>query len=377
MNKNQVDIDEHLLLQYLQGNANGELCASVEAWLKADSRNRKHLDQLESLWMETGKLTPAPVAVDVEAAWLRLSSLVMRYDETGQAGTTHHPEEKELNGSSHQRNEKTIRIRPYRTILRAAAMIILLIGIYGIYRWMSKQGKEVELVSGIGVIHDTLPDGSTVILNTNSKLTRLKSFNKDFREVTLTGEAFFEVKHDAAHPFIVRAGIASIRVLGTTFLVRAGGPCQGGGTLSGYRDPDRVVEVKVAEGRVMLFTIDPTSGDSAALILTSGETVGVQSGSSMPVKGGLTAPDDHFWANRTLEFRGTALSEVFMFLNKYYSTNVTVSDPNILSCRLTASFVNEPIDRILNIIAESFGLNLAMQGHDYHFTGHGCSKKIN
>ena len=56
MDQNRQDIEEHLLLQYLQGNADEALIASVEAWLKADGRNRQHLDQLESLWLETGRI---------------------------------------------------------------------------------------------------------------------------------------------------------------------------------------------------------------------------------------------------------------------------------------------------------------------------------
>lgn len=65
-----------------------------------------------------------------------------------------------------------------------------------------------------------LPDGTTVFLNADSRITYAADFNVAAREVTLTGEAYFDVKHDAAHPFIIHTGKADIKVLGTAFNVR-------------------------------------------------------------------------------------------------------------------------------------------------------------
>ena len=72
MNPNESHIEEQLLLQYLLGNCDTFDCSRVEAWLSESKANRQLLDKLEALWLETGKLDPAPVAVNVEAAWEKM-----------------------------------------------------------------------------------------------------------------------------------------------------------------------------------------------------------------------------------------------------------------------------------------------------------------
>ena len=393
MDQNRHDIDENLLLQYLQGNADETLKVSVEAWLNADRGNRKILDQMESLWLETGRISPAPVVVDVEAAWINMEYRLIMTDQVSLADRnpasgelpalqqmqssdlltrsgTRKLHEKTATISSGEpglhRKEKTIRMLYARYIFRAAAMIVLLIGLYSLYWQFLKPVNEIVLSGETRVLHDTLPDGSKITLNRESKLVYPDKFSKYQRTVKLTGEAFFEVKHDAAHPFVVDAGLARIRVLGTSFSVKT----QTQPTRMG--NPVRVVEVTVIEGSVMLFTVDVKSGDTASVILASGETGVLESGSSRPVLSGLAAPDNTFWANRSLDFRGTALRDVLTLLKKYYPVSITVSNPEILECRLTASFVNEPVSRILLVISESFGLRLEGRGENYLLTGNGC-----
>jgi len=359
MNQKPQDIDENLLLQYLLGNANDEYRTSVETWLDADSRNRLHLDQLESLWLETGKLSPAPVAVDVERAWNKISTRIGNHEASlSSAGLG-----------------KIIRMRPVRYLMRIAAVILLMAGIFSVYKLVTKPGNEIELASGMSVIYKTLPDGSKVTLNQNSRLTYPSQFDQGNREVRLIGEGFFEVKHDKAHPFIVNGGEANVRVLGTTFSVRVRPADETKQSKWGY--PMRFVEVKVTEGRVMLYSVHPESHDTASLILTSGETGIWNATSAGPVRTGTTLPDDTYWANRSLDFRSTALSEIIGIIEKYYPVRITVSDPAILNCRLTASFVNESAGRMITVIAESFGLNLEASGQNYHLTGHGCNKEHN
>ena len=63
--------DDSLLLQYLLGKAGEEERRKIEAWLHDSAGNREYLDSLEKIWVEAGRITPAPVAVDVTAAWNR------------------------------------------------------------------------------------------------------------------------------------------------------------------------------------------------------------------------------------------------------------------------------------------------------------------
>jgi transmembrane sensor len=347
MKQNGQNIDEHILLQYLLGNADEASRARVEEWLKAAGGNRRHLDRLESLWLETGRIIPPPVAVDVDAAWNRLNTRIGMED--------HQP--------ASLRDRWTT-----KAIWAAAASVLLIVGIFTIFK-LAEGSRQIEIASLDKVLIDTLPDGSRIILNRNSTLTCPEVFDAGFREVKLSGEACFDVKHDSLQPFFVDAGIAKVRVMGTSFRVNT--------HPDGVTDPDGVVEVSVTQGRVMLFRVDETLGDTLSLFLMAGESGMMKEGTLRPVKTDAASPDDLFWANHTLDFRSTALSEVFVLLEKYHPVKVSVNDPAILDCRLTASFVNEPADRILAVIAESFGLKLEVNGNKYQLTGNGCSKAGN
>ena len=85
----------------------------------------------------------------------------------------------------------------------------------------------------------TLPDGSNIYLNRNTILSYQKNFGRDDRNVTLSGEAFFDIAPDTEKPFIVDAGKASVKVVGTSFNVIT-------------NNHDSAVEVFVKTGKVML-----------------------------------------------------------------------------------------------------------------------------
>jgi len=345
MNQNQGNIDENLLLQYLLGNAGAEEQKDIEGWLNKSEENRAHLDRLESLWLETGKLDPAPVAVDVESAWQKVS---VRMDQAGKE-------------RSIEQKGKILEVKWLKFALGAAAMVLLFIGIYSLYRIVMKPVQERILTSVDKVLTDTLPDGSHISLNKNSNLVYPEQFEGKTREVKLTGEAFFDIRHDSVKPFIVDAGSAKIKVLGTAFRISA------------Y--PDSAVEVNLTRGRVMFFTINARTGDTNKVILIAGTKGVLPLKSIIPVLVEKSTPDDLFWFDHSLEFSSTKLSSVFRLLEKYYSVTIRVSNENINNCLLTASFADDPIDRILNVIAESFDLKVISNNQTYLLTGNGSNEE--
>jgi ferric-dicitrate binding protein FerR (iron transport regulator) len=336
MNQDIPDIDETLLLKFLLGQASETEMAAVAAWLDGDPAHRDLLDSLESLWLETGRLVPAPVAVDVDRAWNRME---MRM------------------ASDADRHDGIRRLRTSRAAWAAAASVLLIAGLFALYE-LTRPAPRVHLASAEQVRTDTLPDGSAVTLNRHSSLDFPAGFTGRVREVILVGDAFFRVKHDPKQPFVVDAGPAKIRVLGTSFRVST--------------RPGRVVEVAVAEGRVMLFRVDERTGDTLSLDLTAGQRGVMKHGSPVPADMDTVSPDGLFWANRSFDFRGTPLSRVFSLLQQHYPVKIAVGNPGILDCRLTATFVNEPAGKIIKIISESFGLKLESEGENYRLSGDGC-----
>lgn len=96
---------------------------------------------------------------------------------------------------------------------------------WGVYSLRTDQEKKIQAFNTVSVPHGqrqkmVLPDSTVVVLNTGSTLRSPDVFNKNQREVELEGEAYFIVKKDAAHPFIVRSGRQQVLVIGTSFSVR-------------------------------------------------------------------------------------------------------------------------------------------------------------
>jgi len=200
-----------------------------------------------------------------------------------------------------------------------------------VFRW-----QEGRYVTGVGeqrVV--TLLDGSVIEINTNSALK--VHFSAQQRAISLIkGEAFFRVAHDAARPFVVTAGEADVKAVGTQFNVRMGSD----GTL-----------VSVVEGTVEVRddAAQAPSGstvETAAIRVTSGEQARIA-----PVRAGdsahrlaiakVTASTPRqaaSWTRGRVEFEDTPIGDVLSEFQRYQETNVTFDDDAIRQIKLTGSF---------------------------------------
>lgn len=118
---------------------------------------------------------------------------------------------------------KKISLLGYLGRIAAAAIFLLLISLTG-YLYIDKINIQTAIAQMYTISAEkgerasvTLPDGTKVYLNAKSTLSYPASFSLNERTVQLTGEAYFEVKHDADAPFIVKTAEIQIKVLGTTF----------------------------------------------------------------------------------------------------------------------------------------------------------------
>lgn len=157
-----------------------------------------------------------------------------------------------------------------------------------------------------------LADGTTVWLNADSRLVYPDRFTGNTREVTLEGEAYFKVSHDARHPFIVKAGQLSTRVLGTEFNVRS------------YKESD--AHVTLVEGSVQVNTPYATRcivpGEDAHFI-----------GKSFLV--------DHVdtetytaWRSGEFYFDNETFLTIAQEIGKWYNVNVVFNNPDRMDTRL-------------------------------------------
>ena len=184
--------------------------------------------------------------------------------------------------------------------------------------------------------HIVLADGSRVMLAPESRLTLGPSFGDGARAVTLDGEAFFSVEHDAAKPFVVRTARVVITDLGTRFDVQAYGA-------------DSAVAVGVTDGRVSLTMTAPVL---RAVTLTAGDLGTMSAGRPFILEHHAGDRLD-VWTSGRLEFRKTPLRDVLRAIDRWYGVRVQLGDAALGSRPLTASFGDESITEILLVITRS------------------------
>lgn len=227
----------------------------------------------------------------------------------------------------------------------AAALIfaaLLLVSGYEVFFNPSAKRNLLELSVNSHVLNTfTLPDGTLVSLNSNTKLIYPKKFVGSTREVTIEGEAFFDVKPNKTKPFIIYAGNAQIKVLGTSFNVNA------------YPE-SKLVEVTVETGRVQVLDKTDKSVQTNELILTPGDKGTLIFESNSLTKTTNQNPNFLAWKTRNLIFKATSLDEVIQDLANVYKVDIRIADSNLNKLLLTAQFNNYSLDFILEVIETTF-----------------------
>jgi ferric-dicitrate binding protein FerR (iron transport regulator) len=216
-----------------------------------------------------------------------------------------------------------------------------------------------------------LPDGSIVWLNANSNLTYDKDFGKTLREVKLTGEAFFDVVKDHAHPFVIHTKVIDVKVLGTQFNVKAY-PNEAYTETSLIRGS---VEVTVKNRSNEKHYLKPNEKISVANNMES-ETAGVETHSKPLI---LTETLTYYhadstvietsWVDNKLTFQeNETFRQVALKMERWYGVNISFADEEVTEIRLYGSFTSETINQALEALHEGFGFNYKITGNNILIT---------
>ena len=366
MKDEEQHIDYDLLGKYLSGECSEEEARSVETWRSSSKTNQEEFDRLAKLWREADSLTghtPAPVNLD--AAWDRLQGRLfgdevkteksVSEEKTKVTEEDTSPEEKESE-TSVRTLEKETKVRPLSYYLsRIAAILVVGLLVYSIFLMTGGEPEQVVVLAENDITVTDLPDDSKVTLNENTKISYPEKFKSEERAVELSGEAYFEVERDEEKPFIVHAHNAMVRVLGTSFNVRA-------------IEEEIEISVTVEEGKVRLSDQD----DVAFVVLEQNEKGIFNRSTGHIEKYKKSEGGEMRWRPRTVMFRDTQLSTVFDTLEKLYDTEIQVKNEDILSCMLTAKFENNDIEEILDNIAINFNLTIEKNNNTFEISGEGC-----
>jgi ferric-dicitrate binding protein FerR (iron transport regulator) len=205
----------------------------------------------------------------------------------------------------------------------AAILVIgLLIGSAVTYLISSAKGTAEQLVFETPRGEKsmvTLPDGSEVWLNANSRLV-YNSFSSNHRQVELKGEAFFKVARNEKAPFVVKTNECDIEVLGTTFNVMA------------YDEFGRK-EITLLTGKVNVQT------ENAEQVLSPGQALILRDDQIKVVE--VSATEASAWVENKFNFRNIPLTELMKRLENWYDVDITLENKSGKEVNFTGTFKNE------------------------------------
>lgn len=328
------NFDEHIderIARHLAGETTPEEDAALQAWAAQSPENQRYFADLQAIWEKSPSLRPAASrAVDTETALKKVKARL-------RGGNTMRP--------------LTVRMN---FLWKAAAGIALaLAAVYFLWLRQSPAPSSVIAASGSAVT-DTLTDGSVVTLSRQSGLALAAKFNKRERRLRLHGEAYFEVKPDTARPFIVEVSDIEVRVVGTAFNVD-------------NATDSNAVTVLVTEGKVQVSV----RGQSLLLLAGDAALYDKRAGTLSRMETQQNPPP----MNRVFFFDATPLPEVTRQVGKAYGIKITLKNKALEKCVLTARYNNLPPERVLDLIAESFSLQLSKTGTgEYTLDGEGCGE---
>lgn len=189
----------------------------------------------------------------------------------------------------------------------------------------------------------TLADGTRVWLNAESRLRYPVAFIGQQRIVSLTGEAYFEVKHDPARPFKVMVNGTEIQVLGTHFNVNA------------YKD-EPTVSATLLEGRIKLLT--PTG---KSVNLRPGQQALVDSANNIKVTDGADLQKVVAWQKGLFEFDNTPLTVIMRKIGRWYDVDIVYEGAPDQQGYGGGINKNQPLSTVLKLL-EANGVHFRLEG---------------
>jgi transmembrane sensor len=231
--------------------------------------------------------------------------------------------------------------RLYVQIASVAAAIIIISSATWYFNRVNPTVEQADtaLVNIIApkIMEITLADGSKVWLNARSVFRYPKTFGSKNRQVELIeGRAFFDVKHQTSHPFIVKTKSLNITVLGTSFDVRT------------YQK-EGTTKVSVLTGKVGI-TLTGNTSQHAIMLLPKQQIV--LSKANNQLKKEITRESVvNLWCKSPLVFEQENLNNIFKAIEKQYNTHIRVDNKKLLDERISITLGNQRLDTIMEILS--------------------------
>jgi transmembrane sensor len=322
---------ETLIAAYLSGEASTEERAELSAWIAADEENFRVFTEYRKSW-SLFEASNIEKNMDMDAEWDAISKRLGLEEETV---------------------VREMKSAPIRRFLRVAAILLIFLGPGLFYYWNYMRPADEFIFAETHFIESTLPDGTMVSLNAGSTIQIREHFNVNERNVSLDGEAYFDVAHNKEKAFVIEAEGLNIRVLGTSFYVNTNGD-------------ENTTEVVLVSGEVKLeyngkeLLMKP--GQKALVLREFGELVIRENDD----------PNFLSWKTEHLEFTDTPFGDIVALLQKVYHKDIVILNPEIRNCRVTATFDGQSLEAVLLVLQSTLDLNVRPNGSAIEISGNGC-----
>jgi transmembrane sensor len=329
MENNNIHINIDLLVRFFADEVSTVEREQVLNWKEASTENKKQFEELWIVWQTMDK-TSMQNEINIEAEWNHLLSTI-----------------------DQKANHKTRSIS-LSGFLRIAAAIFIAFGLF-YYGLNLISGNSVK-TNSTETREIILSDGSRVTLNAGSKLSYKRNFGKELRVVSLQGEAFFEVKKNPDRPFIVQLGDAEIKVLGTSFNVKA------------YKNENKI-EVTVAEGLVSLYD---KNMEQKKVLAAKGEKA-VFNKQQKIIKKQINEDRNYIsWKTRIIVFDNENLANIASALENVYHKDIILQNSALNNCTVTTKFENKDLDTVLKVLKSTLDIHIEEKEGKIIISGEGC-----
>lgn len=309
MNMDNEYIIEELLVRYCEGKVSEEEATYVKRWMKSSTENRRMAQRINRLCLAADTLDMEE-SIDTTRAFgkVRKRIAIHRLRLTG------------------------------KWLQRIAALLfipLLTLWLLQNYNSPTEAPTLVEIHTRPGMSSSfTLPDGTLVYLNSASSLTYPASFDGDVRNVSLKGEAYFEVSHDPKKKFIVSTPHDTrIEVLGTHF------------NLEAYEEEEKVLAT-LLEGKINFFFYNDNK--MKRIDLSPGSKVIYNARTSAVKMYRTSGLSETGWTQGKIILENTPLEESLHLLGKHFHADFVIANPKLKEYSFTGIFANQSLERVLD-----------------------------
>lgn len=328
-----------LIIAHLSDETQEPAAGLVREWLAKDPLHQQELDQARWIWLATAEL---PADEEWKESYKGIHAAI---------------------SGSPQVAVKKKRF-PWMAIAAVIAGLAMFIAFYQ-YQTTSPVVKKENTVwitkkAAAGkVLAIVLPDSSEIWLNSGSSLSFPKHMKESStRMVRLNGEAFFNVRRDPAHPFIVQSQQIRTTVLGTSFNINAW--------------PERKAEVTVMTGKVAVSREQGGKGSEPLYLLPNQKAVYSRLQNQLSMEQVTEAEAANAWIDGRMIFNQLPLASVFEIMERKYKVNIQTNHA-FTGCKLTARFGNISLAEVMATLEITLGIQYTIKGQTVFIKGGKCN----